>query len=257
MKTLSVQDTWVQYMKPQKFTMNQIMGEMTDLADIVGNLYMELDLPTAIGEETLTADQLRDNTGKVILDTIVPFNITQLFVDASILNQAILNSDQAIADSVKQPESCQSVVSGVEGANGTVTQSFTSKQDYIDYCEMTFMESSQIEIKTACLKKFGVAKTPEYCLQTLKVTHESFYYPTKHKYQCLTASSNPFVVAIDDKATKCLNLYFDYAVEQCLLKYEQGNTLDFKSGKLEEYGIVEKPKEEVAKDEDQAAESED
>ena len=82
---------------------------------------MELDLPTAIGEETLTADQLRDNTGKVILDTIVPFNITQLFVDASILNQAMLNSDQAIADSVKQPESCQSVVSGVEGANGTVT----------------------------------------------------------------------------------------------------------------------------------------
>ena len=102
-----------------------------------------------------------------------------------------------------------------------------------------------------------MAKTPEYCLQTLKVTHKSFYYPTKHKYQCLTASSNPFVVAIDDKATKCLNLYFDYAVEQCLLKYELGNTLDFKSGKLEEYGIVEKPKEEVAKDEDQAAESED
>ena len=77
------------------------MGEMTDLADIMGDLSDELDLVTVIGEQTLTADQLRDNSGKVILDTIVPFNITQLFVDASILNQAKLNSDEAIAASVK------------------------------------------------------------------------------------------------------------------------------------------------------------
>ena len=77
------------------------MGEMTDLADIMGDLSDELDLPTIIGEQTLTADQLRDNSGKVILDTIVPFNITQLLVDASILNQAKLNSDEAIAASVK------------------------------------------------------------------------------------------------------------------------------------------------------------
>lgn len=77
------------------------MGEMTDLADIMGDLSDELDLAAVIGEQTLTADQLRDNSGKVILDTIVPFNITQLFVDASILNQAKLNSDEAIAASVK------------------------------------------------------------------------------------------------------------------------------------------------------------
>lgn len=74
---------------------------MTDLADIMGDLSDELDLLTVIGEQTLTADQLRDNSGKVILDTIVPFNITQLLVDASILNQAKLNSDEAIAASVK------------------------------------------------------------------------------------------------------------------------------------------------------------
>jgi hypothetical protein len=80
--------------------MNQIMGEMTDLADIMGDLSDELDLPTTIGEETLTADQLRDNTGKVILDSIVPFNITELLVDASILNQAKLNPDEAIANNV-------------------------------------------------------------------------------------------------------------------------------------------------------------
>ena len=77
------------------------MGEMTDLADIMGDLSDELDLAAVIGEQTLTADQLRDNSGKVILDTIVPFNITQLLVDASILNQAKLNSDEAIAASVK------------------------------------------------------------------------------------------------------------------------------------------------------------
>jgi hypothetical protein len=97
-----------------------------------------------------------------------------------------------------------------------------------------------------------VAKTPEYCLHTLRVTHESFYYPTKNKYQCLTAASNPFVVAIDDEATKCLNRYFDYAVEECLLKYEQGNTIAFKSDNLAAYGIVEKQEVLDKEDEDQA-----
>lgn len=106
MKTLGVEDIWGQYMKPQKFTMNQIMGEMPDLADIMGELSDHLDLSSTIGQERLTADQLRDNSGKVILDTIVPFNITQLLVDASILNQASLNSDEAIADSVQKPKSC-------------------------------------------------------------------------------------------------------------------------------------------------------
>jgi len=61
----------------------------------------------------------------------------------------------------------------------------------------------------------------------------------------LTAPLNPFVVAIDDEATKCLNRYFDYAVEECLLKYEQGNTnsthtIGFKSDRLANYGILPK-----------------
>ena len=60
------------------------MGEMTDLADIVGDLYMELDLPTAIGEETLTADQLT-----VVLTPVV---LTHLLIVSGVNTSSLKSS---------------------------------------------------------------------------------------------------------------------------------------------------------------------
>jgi len=80
-----------------------------------------------------------------------------------------------------------------------------------------------------------------YCLETLRVVSEKFFYPTKNKYTCLANSKLGWKIKLDDKANECLNLYFDYEVEKCLSSYEEGKELKFNDN-LSAYGAIAQPK---------------
>lgn len=53
-------------------------------------------------------------------------------------------------------------------------------------------------------------------------TNENYFYKLKHKYDCLTNANSPTQRAfVPSEVNDCLNLFFDYPVEQCLKSYEE------------------------------------
>jgi hypothetical protein len=47
-----------------------------------------------------------------------------------------------------------------------------------------------------------------------------FFYPLGNRYLCLADPNSNGLVQLDEDATKCINLYYEYQVEQCLIEYE-------------------------------------
>jgi hypothetical protein len=92
----------------------------------------------------------------------------------------------------------------------------------LDECDLLTDNCNQYEAETkfSCLERYGVNKTSSYCSEFSKSTSDSFYYPLKHKYDCLTDPENDFTdaddITIDDHILSCLQVYYDYPVELCL-----------------------------------------
>lgn len=90
-----------------------------------------------------------------------------------------------------------------------------------------FKSPEQAENKYNCLKRHGKT-TPEYCIESRRVTAREFFYPLQNKYKCLSDPNNHFDVAISTEASDCLGIFDEYPVEKCLEAYE--NTFASKMG---------------------------
>lgn len=199
---VKVPEAWNTHMTDVTYTTTQIMAEM-DLTNIKKAL--ENVTYTMMEEKVLTAAQLRDNTAAVILKDFTSSNMTEVFINALLKALKHVHTDDEIKASVVKPESCEA---------------YTTNDQYVKHCVDTFTSPDQIETKTLCLKKFGVKATPQYCLESLKVKSDKFYYPIKNKYKCLTNPKMEWKVKIDSEAARCLNLYHSFQVENCLVAYE-------------------------------------
>ena len=68
-----------------------------------------------------------------------------------------------------------------------------------------------------CYEIHGFEKTGEFCETKESVVDDNFFYKLKNKYSCLTATNNEFAqINVPDEVSECLNLYYDYKIENCL-----------------------------------------
>ena len=103
---------------------------------------------------------------------------------------------------------------------------FLKCADYIDECETRFngTDEPNLENMYNCRSRYGRRITPEFCVdQHSSNTNEgsNFAYPLTNKYKCLMNNKEIVgKVTVTEKVTTCMNLFYDYLMENCLTDYE-------------------------------------
>ena len=84
--------------------------------------------------------------------------------------------------------------------------------------ECSFSGFEDVEDQFNCLERFGAQESIKRCTEGHATMSGSYLYNHKNEFYCL-ASKYPDV-KLNDQVHQCLNLFYDYPVDNCLKAFE-------------------------------------